>query len=305
MVLLRPGSFLACAALAAAGLLVACSKSNTDTAPATAPAAAPAPTTPAAPTTYTINLTPPWKVGQKFGYVGEETNTDPDGHKSTVHLEAHGVVLELLPDGDPQTVEYIVTTLKVASADISPAEVPVTGSRIVTQYTVGDKLLIIANSHAVSDNLHDALEDILTLTGPRHPDQEVLGTTAPVAVAANWPINATAYMDNQGPDQGPPLKKVAGTMILGNVQGAGREQIGTVTGVVNSEAEDPGDATGEGRASVTSKVGITETFPFSGQGVFTQNYLIAQTMQPLRPNGQAAGPPETSTDELLQQVTIP
>jgi len=293
---------LAGAFLATIGMLASCSKSNPDAAQASATTVA-APVSPAPSGNYAINLTPPWKEGQKFGFIGSEDSTDSDGGKTSTHLEADAAVLSLLPDGDPKTVEYTVRSLQIINPDVSTAEVPAAGAKILTQFAFDDNLLINANGHPVSDDLHDALEEILTITGAKHPDQEVLGPTTPVTISASWPINSAAYLDNEGKVSS--TNKATGNMTFIGVQGTGSGQTGTVSGMVNSETNDPGDASGQGRDTILAKVGITDTFPLSGHGVFAQKYTEAQSVQPLHPNGQPDGAVQNSTDELMQQVTIP
>jgi hypothetical protein len=305
-----PGRVLAGIAFALISL-TACSKSGNTAAPSAASATAtpaPATTTPAAPpapATYKINLTPPWAVGQKFGYVGDETNTAPDGSKTVLHFAADATVLALLPDGDPQTVEYLVTDLKYINTDIAWGEMPAVGARIVTQYTADNKLLIIANGKALSDDAHDFCADVLTITGAKHPDQEVLGPAKPVAVNATWAMNATAFMENETADGSMTCSQAAGTMTLASVQGTGNAQVGTVTGNAESTGADPADASGEGRDTFQNKVGFEETFPLSGKGVFKQTYTIVTNTQPLNAQGALAGPVETAHNDLTQQVTIP
>ncbi|HTB63530.1 MAG TPA: hypothetical protein VK737_08065 [Opitutales bacterium] len=300
----RLGRYLTCTAFALISL-TACSKSGNTAPSSTAAAATTTPAAPPAPVTFKINLTPPWVVGQKFGYVGDETNTAPDGSKTVLHIAADATVLALLPDGDPQMVEYLVTDLKYLNTDIAWGEMPAVGARIVTQYTADNKILIIANGKALTDNAHDFCSDVLTLTGAKHPDQEVLGPAKPVEVNATWSMNTTAFIENESADGSSTCTQASGTIKLDSVQGTGSAQVGTVSGNVDMAGADPADASGHGRDTFQNTVGFEETFPLSAKGVFKQTYTMVINTQPLNAQGALAGPAETAHNELIEQVTIP
>ena len=135
-------------------------------------------------------------MGQKFGYVSDDSTTTSDG-RDTIHFEADGEVLALLPSGNPQKLAYTVKVLRVTNANIPPTSLPTIGAKVVVEYAAHGKKIVIFNDNPADPDAADFLDSVLWITTRNHTDQEIYGPTVPVAVGASWPVNPVGLDDNE------------------------------------------------------------------------------------------------------------
>lgn len=124
---------------------------SSSVAPAAATSAAPAPVAPGPVSSerYQVNLSPPFKVGQKFSLaanvtskmqmhmaitlLGVPTLGPSKSEASSVQLEAEGEVLAIFPNGSPQKISLTLKSL-AATKDAKPVpHLPTAGAVIVAE----------------------------------------------------------------------------------------------------------------------------------------------------------------------------
>jgi len=292
-------------ALAAVVMVVCfagCSKSNTDTASTPAaqptPAAAAASTAPAGDATYTFSISPAWKTGMKFGYVGDDQAASPDG-KTSIHFEADGEVLAMLPSGTPQKLALTVKALHVTGADLPPESLPGPGSKVVIEYPPNGKRRITFNDKLASGDATQCLDAVLLITLRNHTDQDVFGPSGPVAVGANWPVNAKAFTDfNEEGEQH--FTSMEGSLNLQGIEGEGESRVAAVSGVLMSKGQNPPDDPG----TFVMLLNFSAWVPLGPTGVFKETMVTNTTITPSGAAALFASKPETDVETVTQEVTV-
>ena len=287
-----PSSRLILVAALAVAVLPACSKNGAATTAPAASATPPPAKAPTAPATYAINISPAWTVGQVFGYVGDDVTDSPDG-KVSVHLEADGEVMALMPNGNPQKIAYTVKVLRVTGGDIPQAGFPATGAKIVAEDAANNKQVVTFDGKPADSDVADALGAVLWLTAPNHTDQEVYGPTAPVALAATWPINAAAFMDYKLEGQ-PQTTSIDGLLTLDRIEGDGDQRMSVISGDFKTAGKSPPDAPG----TYTGTYHFTVSAPLNHQGVYREVMATTTHVTPTDPTEKPATIQETTTQEV-------
>ena len=148
---------------------------TTTTPVADAPAPEEPPPDPSAPT-YTINLHPPNKVGQKFSLVAD-SSSKKHGHlqvvvmgiptlgpsfdqDTIVHLEAEGEILAIFPNGSIKKVALTVRSLTATKDGKPAANVPATGAKIVAEALTKAQIDAAGVSPAATSSSNDSDEKI-------------------------------------------------------------------------------------------------------------------------------------------------
>jgi len=219
-----------------------------------ADAAAPATTTTAKAATYTVNISPASKVGQKETLVIDLDSKSineiaitipgtpaPQNQNQNVevvaHLEGEGEVLAVFPNGEMQKGSLTVKAFTATQNGQSMPGLPAAGAKIVaektgtaTTYTVDDK--------PAGADVAAVLQKVLTMNDGKHTDQEIFGPQNPVAVGATWPVNSAKMMEGLKEDLGA-VTGVNGTMKLDSITGTGANQVATVSGNFTIEGVQP------------------------------------------------------------------
>jgi hypothetical protein len=201
-----------------------------------------------APTTYTINLSPVWKVGQKFAFVGDysvkkesrEVASDPrpldakpleiTSTSENVHLEAEVEVMEVLPSGVPGQLQF---TVKAISAGINKNPVsglPPIGSKfdIVKSMEGGFGGGSDTDNH-ISEKAFYYIMMVTWLGAEKYNMQDAFGENKPVAVGDTWTPNMNGVLDYVG-DKFPLASGVTGLIKLLRVDGEKNQQVATIYG---------------------------------------------------------------------------
>lgn len=172
--------------------LVGCSKSNEPAAPAT-------------PKTYTIALSPAFKVGQKFSVVtdlshSEQTKiaitipgmpTPQDQNQNTemsAHIEADGEILAVYPNGSPQKIALTLKSITATNDKTALPNLPAAGAKIVVAKT-GTDASVTVNDQPADVGIAKVLRDVFDLGDEKHTDQTLFGPKAPVAIGDTWPVD--------------------------------------------------------------------------------------------------------------------
>ena len=182
-------------------------------------------------------------MGEKFGYVSDDLSTSSDG-QTLIHFEADGEVLALLPSGNPQKIDgfYIVKNLRASQEPtwLHRFCCGFVGSKVVVEFAAkeGKRIVTFDDKPADPDVAFDFLQAVLWITIRKHTDQEIYGSSAPVAVGASWPINAATYLDyNEEGD--PHFTSAEGSLTLQSVEGDGDNQIGIIAGTYTVKGQNP------------------------------------------------------------------
>jgi hypothetical protein len=277
-----------------------------DTVPTTSATSAPAPapsssTTPAsaAPATYSVNISPDWKVGQKFGYVADDMSNDPDG-TTKIHFEADGEVLALLPSGNPQKVAYTVKALHVSGPDLVQGNFPHPGSTLVIEFAPNGKRNVTLYDHPLDPDIAGVLEGVLWLTIRNHTDHEIFGPAHPVAIGATWPLNTAAYLDFH--EEGDPIyTSAAGTLTLQSIDGTGDNRVGVITGTFNLKGQNPPDDPG----SFAGQFKFTGSAPLNHVGVFKESVSSNTTTTPATTLTNFLTKSSTTSQETVtEEITV-
>ncbi len=219
-----------------------------------ADAAAPATTTTAKAATYTVNISPPEKVGQKETVVidldaktanqmaitipNSPTPQNQNQNMETVaHLEGEGEVLAVFPNGGMQKGALTVKVFTATQNGQPVPGLPAAGAKIVAEKT-GKTATFTVDDKPASAQVAALLQKVVSMGDDKHTDQEIFGPQNPVAVGATWPVNAAKMIEGLKDELGA-ITGVNGTMKLDSITGSGDDQVATVSGNFTIEGVQP------------------------------------------------------------------
>jgi hypothetical protein len=208
-----------------------------------------APLRAAAEKTHTVNLSPMWKAGEKFGL---SVTTTMDGmmlvsmalpgqpaqplqqqpQKRSVRLEADGEVLAAFPNGGLQKATFTVKKFVGSDGGAPDKELLPAGAKVVAEKSSAsrEKTFTVDGKPAAAA-LVPFLQMAVELDDAKRTDQEVFGPKSPVAVGATWPVNGDLFAEELRAEMGASLT-ATGTMRLDSVTGSGDTQVAVVSGAV-------------------------------------------------------------------------
>ncbi len=216
----------------AAILLAGCSKSEQAAAPAK---------------TYTINLSPAYKVGQKFTVVStvSEANhshivlymkgvdtpqNDYEDKKFSGQLEADGEVLGVFPNGGLQKISLTVKSITAMRNEAALAGLPKAGAKIVAARE-GDKVAISVDDQAAEATVTTVINELVPLDDDKFALQDLFGAKHSVPVGGTWPVNGADIADSLIA-RGIATKATGakGSMKLDSIKGDGDSQVTVISG---------------------------------------------------------------------------
>jgi len=230
-----PLGFARLAIASAIFAIAGCSKSGENSA-----------TPPPPPQLYSINLSPAFKIGQKFSLVSDlseksQSHTvinlpgialpqnDDRSEGLAADLEGEAEVLGVFPNGGMQKLSLTVKAIKVSKNGKAIPGLPATGAKIIAERT-GDKIAISVNDQAADADVTSALNELIALDDDKFTLQDLCGSKVPVALGATWPVNSADVEDSLKSSLGGEFTGAKGTMKLESIKGVGADQIATVSG---------------------------------------------------------------------------
>jgi hypothetical protein len=271
--------------------------------------------------TYNINLSPAWKVGQKFLYVSDASSdslitvtADPgsaaaannrsDGQTVHAHLEAQGETLTIFPNGSVHKSAFTLQAL-TATNDSGPVTgLPAAGAKIVAERDEYGEENFTVDGQAASPDVTNLLRMLIVPGDPKQTNQYKLGPSKPVAVGEEWDINSAAFLEQR--DKFPGAQAATGKMKLISIAGTGDGQVAEVQGQYAVTGMTPpsqmftsgtGDLTGE----------YSGTIPAVTQGTMKEEFVMS-----IKVAGQALDPKSqgdvqislASESHVAQQTTF-
>jgi len=223
--------------------LAGCSKSNEGSAAAAASTAK-----------YTVDLSPPYKVGQKFSVATDLSNTQhttivvtlpgmptPQAQKqdseTAAHIEADGEILGIFPNGSPQKVALTLKNITATLNKAAVANLPAPGAKIIVEKS-GASATVSMDGQPAADSIGRILRDIFDTGNDKYTDQTMFGAKSPVAVGDSWPVDSTLLIASFKEGIGD-VSNIAGTMKLTSLTGTGDSQVATVSGDVKIDGFKP------------------------------------------------------------------
>jgi hypothetical protein len=281
----------------------------------------------------TINLSPPWKVGQKYVIVADSTTevestlstesaslgaptvTDKDT-KTELHLEAEGVAEEVYPNGMPRKVAMVVRLLRISVNEQPVPGVSALGSHLDSEvddlgrkHTTIDGLIIGGQpvTQEQEKEIIQLLDPMIVLTTGKYTDDQEFGAPGPVAVGATWPANAAAIADDSR-SAFPGMTGLHGQMQLEKVTGTGPDLVATVSGLITYEGvklplEQPYMITGPTQC----RTEISGDFPVQTKGRYrlTEKTVFDCQGESLNPdNGQITKLDRVITAKVSYEMTF-
>jgi len=220
--------------------LAAISPAGAQTAPV-----APAISTPAPTATYKINLSPPFKVGQKYTLVNN-TKSDldvtltisPPGaptpqvqqikQSNVIHLEADCAVLAITAEGQPKKLVLTVKALKASQNGQNIAGLPGAGDVITAESTGKRDKTFSISGQPLNPAVSNLLKTFIPVGRDGTNSQIMYGTKDPVAVGATWVPGPAMLADLQ--DSMPNVAGIQGGVKLESVAGSGDAQVARISG---------------------------------------------------------------------------
>lgn len=221
--------FVRFASLLAALALAACSKSP--------------------PQLYPVNLSPAFKVGQKFSLVSDLTErtgshtvitlpgiaspqNDDRSEDIAAHLEGDAEVLGIYPNGGIQKLSLTIKVVKASKDGKTVSGLPAAGVKIVAA-TEGEQTAISVDGKAADAGLTQIFNELLDLHEEKLPPQDLFGANTPEPVGGTWPVNSSAVEASLKKSSGGEVKDIKGTMKLAAVTGTGASQVLEVSGEIS------------------------------------------------------------------------
>jgi hypothetical protein len=253
-------------------------------APAAAPATAPADGSATA-KTYKLNLSPPFKVGEKFS-LSTNTTTDMDllitatapgmTAPQTQHQQLFGAltlegdceVLAVTTEGQPQKLAVTVKTLKALQNGQEIPGLPAAGDKIIAEKTGKNDKTLTVNGKPLNPELAKLIEDSFPVQSDGESDQIMFGPKGPVAVGATWSPNPAMLADLQ--TNLPSATGIDGKLKLDGVETSGDGQVAKISAnltVLGATAPLPPPLN---TFPAECHVQLTGTFPSAAKGTFNQ-----------------------------------
>ncbi len=153
--------------------------------------------------------------------------------KLASRLEADAEVLAVFPNGGLQKIALTVKKFTgaadaAAEKDVLPAGAKVTGEKN------GKDSVFTVDGKPAADDVAKFLKLAVEFDDPKHTDQDVFGSKAPVPVGGVWPVDGSLYAQEMKSDLGETLT-AKGSMKLDAIKGEGDAQVATISGTVTFE----------------------------------------------------------------------
>lgn len=197
----------------------------------------------AAPATYTVNLTTPWKIGQVYTTAvsaSESTRTtltmgeqklQEQTQQRSAKMDAESKVLDVFPHGGLRKAEFTLRTLRASVNGAPETSFLPPGTKIVAENTGANEKAYTVNGAAATADQEAVLKLVISLDDEKNNDQMIFGPKQPVAIGETWKLNEAALKETLGKDMGK-IGATEGTMRLNAVEGSGPSQIAVVSGNV-------------------------------------------------------------------------
>ena len=155
---------------------------------------------------HTVDLSPPWTVGQLFemeaasnqnirSVVTSGSKIVTDHKQSSVRtMKADAVALALHPNGGLRKALYIVRSFRVGINGAEETPFLPKGTKIVVEQTDTGKSITVDGKPATPEQTA-AITVLTPSESPKYTSQAVFGPGKPVAVGESWPINASAFRE--------------------------------------------------------------------------------------------------------------
>jgi hypothetical protein len=248
-----------------------------------------APLRAAAEKTHTVNLSPAWKVGEKYGYTNAVTmsmnitvSAAPPGQpfqpvqqqaqRRIARIEADAEVLAVFPHGGLQKAAFTIKKFTGTSGEAAVTDLLPAGAKLVAEKK-GDADIFTVDGKPATPDLLDLLKLAIELDRAIGNDQDVVGPKAPVAVGGTWPVNGALFVEPMKAQFGSALA-AKGTMKLDAISGDGAAQIASVSGAItfdNIQAPFPPPFVTK---SAEMKVELSGTQPAAHKGTRTQGMTM-------------------------------
>lgn len=251
----------------------------------------------AAPATYTVNLTTPWKIGQPYAAavsVSETTRTlltmgeqklQEQTQQRSAKLDADAKVLAVYPHGGLRKAEFTLRTLRASVNGAPEAAFLPPGTKIVVETTGPMEKSYTINGTAATKEQQSILELVISLDDEKHTDQTLFGPKKTVTVGETWLLDGEALKATLGKGLGQ-IGSTQSAMRLVAIEGSGDKQIAVVSGNVTFAGIKP-----EFPAGITPKAGV---FKALIDGRIPATRTASQRVENLTANadlsGEASGP---------------
>lgn len=269
----------------------------------------------AAPETYSVNFTTPWKTGQTYSInaTGAQSATtsvvmggqqpQEQAQKSGAQLEADGKALEVHPNGGLRKAQFTVRSFRSSKGDAPAAETLPKGAVIVAEKS-GEELTFTVNGKAATPDQTTLLKMVIALDSADSNDQLVFGSDKPLAIGESWRPDPARVKNELGKDLGE-VAKAETVMRLDGVTGSGDGQVAQVSGTILFDGLQPPMPpgftvkSGKFEAKLTGKIPAvrvksTRNETLDGTGRFVSTATL--------PNGQSVS--LTILIESKQNVTL-
>jgi len=233
-----------------------------------------------APMPVKVNLSPAYKVGQKFHYSASmnytmaQSKTRGDsgyaqkgfGQSFAGQLEADGEVLAVFPNGSPKKISFVVKSIS-ANTDVDDiAGLPAAGAKITVEGGTSGSSITIDDKPAVGQ-AGEAIGKLVFVGNEKLLELAALSPKDPVLVGATWPVANFDFL----PGAKTPNAKIqaSGQMKLDSVTGTGDSQTFAVSGQISlgSPATASENSTAETKYTYDLTVPATTT-----KGTFKEKY---------------------------------
>ena len=263
----------------------------------------------AAPASYTVNLTTPWKIGQTYTaavsasettrtvlMMGEKTLQDQTRRRSA-KLDADSIVLAVHAHGGLSKAEFTIRTLLASSNGAPEAPMVPAGAKIVAENTGEKEKSYTINGAAATPDQKAILDLVISLDDPKTNDQTVFGPKKAVAVGETWQLDGNALKENLGKGLGQ-IGTAQGAMHLDTIEGSGASQIAVVSGTMTFSDIKPGFPPGITPKSCTFKAVLDGRIPATRASSQRVENLTANADL----NGEATGPNGTATFGMKMEL---
>ena len=263
------------------------------------------------PRTYSIHLSHPPQVGERFHVVADDTTDKTvvrdgavvDQKHQTIHIDAVSTTVALDDRGRTTRDHYDVTELTADGKSLG------TGPVDVTRAPREKDAVVLVSGVPATGEVREALSDILPLSISGPTDDEIFGTQQPVMVGGHWAVNTRLASQSLSDSSGVEATTVTGDVWLAGITHAADGDcldIHTKLGVEGIRIPDlpPGSVVEQSHAVVN----MEGTFPLDARGVReTEAFTMSMEVR-LRvptPNGREASLTVTTTSKRTARYARP
>lgn len=192
----------------------------------------------AADAVHTVDLSPPWIVGQRFEVdvvssqnirasltAGQEVIKEQK-QESVCKMQADAEALEIFPNGGLRKARYTVRSLRLARGGAAETDLLPKGAQIIVERN-GEEESVTVDGKPASPEQSAILKEICSTDSAKYNDQAIFGPRKPVAVGESWPVNTSAFIESLGSVQ---ASLAQGTMKLVAHEGEGDAAVAVVAG---------------------------------------------------------------------------